>query len=201
MRIRKLFKALAFFCALLIVLPLLVIAWAEKKLSAGEAWYGFWSQCLALVPGFPGTWLRGAFYFGTLDQCSWEIHVGFGSLFVHRGARVGKNLSTGAYCVIGHATIGPSVRLASRVSIPSGKRQHLNADGQLSDATRFERVTIGAGTWIGEAAIVMADVGSDSILSAGSVVIHPMPSGCIVGGNPARVVKELSPTAQPGVVP
>jgi acetyltransferase-like isoleucine patch superfamily enzyme len=103
--------------------------------------------------------------------------------------RLARNVSMGVYCVIGHATIGAGTRLASRVSVPSGKRQHLDDAGSLSDDNRFERVTIGPGCWIGEGAILLADVGERCIVSAGAVVIKPVGAGCVVGGNPARVLK------------
>ena len=38
-------------------------------------------------------------------------------------------------------------------------------------------VRIGAGAWIGSAAVVMADVGANSIVGAGSVVTKPHSGG------------------------
>lgn len=145
-----------------------------------------------MLPGFPGQWLRGAYYFGTLERCSWETHIGFGSLFTHRSAIVGARVSTGAYCVIGSAAIGADVMIGSRVSIPSGKRQHLDDRGTLADITRFDQVSVGARSWVGEGAIIMADVGECSIVSAGAVVSREMPRGSLVGGNPAKVIRNLT---------
>jgi acetyltransferase-like isoleucine patch superfamily enzyme len=180
--------------------PLIVLSWLEKKLSRGEALFLLSNQLLAILPGFAGRYLRGAFYFGALDRCSWETHIGFGTLFTHRGARVGAQVSTGMYCVIGHADIGDAVMIGSRVSIPSGKRQHLDESGRLSAARNtFETVSIGAGTWVGEGAIIMADVGARCIVSAGAVVIREMPAGFLVGGNPAQPIKLLEgATGAPG---
>jgi acetyltransferase-like isoleucine patch superfamily enzyme len=97
----------------------------------------------------------------------------------------------GAYCVIGHARIGDEVMMASRVSIPSGKRQHLDEAGRLSPGTtRFDTVVVGSRSWVGEGAIIMADVGRACVVSAGAVVGKPVPDGCLVGGNPARVIRE-----------
>ena len=50
-------------------------------------------------------------------------------------------------------------------------------------------VRIGRGTWIGSAAIVMADVGADAVVAAGAVVTKPLPDMTISGGVPARVLR------------
>lgn len=191
---RRTLKAVVFAASLLLVSPLVALAWLEKSLWRGEALFGFCSQALALVPGFPGRLLRGAFYFGALERCSWETHIGFGCLFTHRRAAVGARVSTGAYCILGHVWIGDDVRMGSRVSIPSGKRQHLDADGRLAEVTRFDDVSVGTGCWVGEGAILLADVGERCIVSAGAVVTKTMPSRCLIGGNPARVLRSLDET-------
>ena len=189
--LRRLAKETAFFVSLVIAVPLIVLAWCEKRLTSSETVFTACAQLLALVPGFAGRWLRGAYYFGTLDRCSWEIHIGFGSLFTHRGAELGPRVSMGAYCVIGHARIGEGVMMGSRVSIPSGKRQHLDDEGRLARVTRFERISIGPGSWVGEGAIILAHIGERCIVSAGAVVSKDMPSACLIVGNPARAIREL----------
>ena len=196
--VRRTAKAVVFAVSLLVVLPLIVLAWLEKRLSRSEILFLLCAQSLAVVPGFPGQWLRGAYYFGTLERCSWEVRFGFGTLFTHRGALIGPRVSTGAYCVIGHANIGGDVMIGSRVSIPSGKRQHLDEAGRLAPVTRFEQVRVGAQGWIGEGAILLADVGEGCIVSAGAVVIDAMPGGQLIGGNPARAIRDIerAPAAQ-----
>ena len=195
--VRRSAKALVFAIALLIVLPLIVLSCLEKRLSRSELVFLLCAQWLAVIPGFPGQWLRGAYYFGTLDRCSWEVRFGFGTLLTHRGATIGPRVSTGAYCVMGHAMIGADVMMGSRVSIPSGKRQHLDDAGRLAPVTRFDHVRVGAQCWIGEGAILLADVAEGCIVSAGSVVIEAMPAGKLIGGNPARVIRDIerAPTA------
>ena len=192
MSARRLLKLVAFVVAGVGVAPLLLLAWGEARLTRSEILFSAFAQLLALVPSHLGALLRGAYYFGTLRQCSWETHVGFGSLFTHRGGAMARNVSMGAYCVIGHAEIGAEVMMGSRVSIPSGKRQHFDDQGRIDSETRFDTVRIGGKCWIGEGAIILADVGSGCIVSAGAVVIKAIPDRCIVGGNPARVIKELS---------
>lgn len=198
MSLRQSAKTTAFAVSLIIVSPLVVVSWLEKRLSRSEIVFSTAAQFLALFPGIIGVYLRSGFYFGTLDSCSWQTHFGFGSVFTHRGATVAQRVSTGVYCVIGHADIGSDVRMASRVSIPSGKRQHLNEEGKLDGGTRFDRVSIGQGAWLGENAVIMADVGERSIVSAGAVVVGDMPGGAIVGGNPAKVLKIHDRSAMEG---
>jgi acetyltransferase-like isoleucine patch superfamily enzyme len=189
---RKFFKRVAFGVCLILVSPLILAAWIEKQVCESQVVFVGLNQFLSLVPGLVGIYLRGAYYFGTLDNCSWQVHVGFGSLFTHRGASLGTFVSMGAYCVIGHASIGDRVMMASRISIPSGRRQHVDESGRLSSAPRFEKVEIGTGTWIGEGAIVMANVGEHSIVSAGAVVLDDIPPARLVAGNPATAVRILN---------
>lgn len=194
---RRSFKFLIFVSSWAVCGPFILLTWLEKRLVPGELLFGFCAQLLAILPGPPGRWLRGAYYFGTLDRCSWETHIGFGSLFTHRGAAIGSRVSMGAYCVIGHACIGDNVMIGSRVSMPSGKRQHMDDEGRLAELTRFDTIAIGGNSWIGEGAIILADVGSGCIVSAGAVVIQPMPGGSLIGGNPAKVLRELPCAVSP----
>jgi carbonic anhydrase/acetyltransferase-like protein (isoleucine patch superfamily) len=185
-------KAVVFSASFALVSPLVVLSWVEKRTTGSEVLFELCAQFLALWPGFPGRYLRGAYYFGTLDWCSWETHVGFGSTFTHRGGSMGQRASMGSYCVIGHARIGGDVMMGSRVSIPSGRRQHVDDAGRLTSGTRYDMVIVGDHTWVGEGAIIMANIGRQCIVSAGAVVVKEMPDHCIIGGNPAKVIKELS---------
>lgn len=190
--IRGALKWLTFTVALVLASPFILAARIEQAVSGGESVFVAQGQLLALVPGLPGSYLRSAYYYGTLDRCSSEVHIGFGSFFTHRHASLGANVAMGAYCVLGHVDIGDQVMMASRVSIPSGKSQHLGSGGELSAAPRFERIAVGGQSWIGEGAIILAQVGSHCIVSAGAVVINDAPSGHLIGGNPAKPIRELA---------
>jgi virginiamycin A acetyltransferase len=189
---RRAFKAVVFAIAWLLVLPLILITWLESLVSRSELCFLFCAQLLSPAPGWPGAQLRGAFYCATLASCSWETHIGFGSMFTHRGAKLARHVSMGSYCVLGHADLGAGVMMGSRVSIPSGKRQHFGTDGQIVAEPHYDTVTVGAGCWIGEGAILLADVGADSIVSAGAVVTKSMPGAHLIAGNPAQAVRSLA---------
>ena len=55
--------------------------------------------------------------------------------------------------------------------------------------TTYSVVRIGEGTWIGSAAVVMADVGPHAVIGAGAVVTKPLPGWVVAAGVPARVVR------------
>ena len=56
-------------------------------------------------------------------------------------------------------------------------------------------INIGSDVWVGGGAIICPgiQIGDRSIIAAGAVVTKDVPSDVIVGGNPARVIKNLAP--------
>ena len=184
-------KLCAFAVSVVLVSPLSLVCRVERQLWSRDLFYGPCTQVLSLVPGLPGIYLRAGFYFVVLQKCSWKVHVGFGSLLANWPARLSEHVTIGAYCVLGHVDIQPNVRIASRVSIPSGKRQHLDDFRNGSGQTHYDTVRIGTGCWIGEGAILMANIGRHSIVSAGAVVVDEVPEFSIVGGNPAKVIGKV----------
>lgn len=153
--------------------------------------FGMFGQLYALIPGIPGDYLRIAFYKLTLEECSLESRISFGSFFAHPEARIGARVYIGAYCVLGRVNIGPGTQIATAVQVLSGKHQHArDAEGRISGAEHgsFTTVSIGAACWIGAAAIVMADIGDNTTIGAGSVVTKPIPANSTAVGNPARLL-------------
>ncbi len=188
-------KKMVFMIAFFLVLPLICLTRLEEICGNREGIFTFSGHLLSLLPGTPGSYIRCAYYFGTLQKCSWNFHISFGSFFSHRTAEIGQNVSIGAYCVIGTATIGTGTMLASRCSIPSGKTQHFSKSGKLTRVFTPSRVHIGSNVWIGEGAIVMDDVGDDTIVSAGSVLTQKAPAHCLMSGVPARFQRNLHPNS------
>jgi acetyltransferase-like isoleucine patch superfamily enzyme len=50
-------------------------------------------------------------------------------------------------------------------------------------------VEIGADCWIGAGSILMANVGTQSVIAAGSVVTKSIPEKSVAVGVPAKVIK------------
>ena len=82
--------------------------------------------------------------------------------------------------------------VAARVSVVSGKYLHGRpsdrARGLAGHAQSEERIQIGDSTWIGENAVIMADIGPRCTVAAGAVVVRPAEAGSTLMGNPARKV-------------
>ena len=61
----------------------------------------------------------------------------------------------------------------------------------------WPRITIGRDSWIGDRAVVLADVGRQCVIGAGSVVTKPIPDRAIAVGNPAKVIRYRTGLAPP----
>jgi acetyltransferase-like isoleucine patch superfamily enzyme len=159
--------------------------------GAGRAFPG-WSQAFSLLPGTTGAYLRRAFYRLVLPRCAAGSWIGFGTVFSHPTSSVGRNVYTGVYCCLGDVTLEDDVLIGSHVSIMNGSAQHgiERLDIPIREQPGvWPRVTIGADSWIGDRAVVMADVGAHCVIGAGSVVTKPIPDYAIAVGVPAKVVR------------
>ena len=156
------------------------------------------SQAWALVPGISGQYLRRAFLCRTLKGCARSATIEFGTLFSSASASIGERAYIGPRCHIGWAIIEADVLIAAGVHVPSGARTHGTDDPDVKirdQATVKSPVRIGAGSWIGSAAVVMADVDRDAVVGAGAVVTKPVPARAIAGGVPAQVIRMRSDRA------
>jgi acetyltransferase-like isoleucine patch superfamily enzyme len=175
---------------MLVLSPMILLARAGFVFRSETIFYGF--ACgFSLVPGKIGSYLRVAYYKGTIKSISSDCYIGFGSFFTKRGAEVGNYATIGAYCIIGNAKIKDNVLIASRVSLLSGKYQHgdTGSPSFLTEQNRFDAITIGKGTWVGEGSIIAADVGEDCIVAFGAAVTRNIPDNYLAIGNPARPIK------------
>lgn len=180
----------------LLVLPLVIPCRLEEILFSRntELIFHICTHIMALFPGLPGAFLRRGFYSLTLDECSLHCHIGFGSLFSHRFTRVGEHVYIGSYAIIGSAEIGDNCLIGSRASILSGTALHvLGEDGKWTpySAERLSQVKLAKNVWVGEGAIIAANIGEGCMVGAGSVVTTNIKPHVIVTGNPARFVKNL----------
>jgi acetyltransferase-like isoleucine patch superfamily enzyme len=189
---RAFVKSLANLVAFLVVVPAyLLYLLSCLVLGPAQAFPG-WSQAFSLVPGLLGVYLRRAFYRLVLTKCSRDCFLGFGTVFSHPTAQIGQRVYVGVYCCLGDITLENDVLLGSHISIMNGGEQH--GTERLDIPIReqpgiWPRITIGTDSWIGDRAVVFANVGKQSVIGAGSVVAKTIPDYAIAVGVPARVVR------------
>lgn len=174
-----------------VVLPEYALYALSARLGDRDIAFHHASQTLSLVPGYAGLYLRREFYRLALSACSADCQISFGTVISHPGTRIGARVYIGLHCNLGLCDVGDDVLFGSDVHILSGSRQHAFDDRDRPINTQggaFERVHIGADTWIGNGARVLADVGARCVVGAGAVVTRPIPDGSIAVGHPARVV-------------
>lgn len=130
----------------------------------------------------------------------------------------GARLEIGRFCYIGDGVVisaKESVTIGESTLIAHGVQLFDNNTHPTSAAQRelqFRRmigykdrngpmviesapIAIGRRCWVGMNSIVMkgVSIGDDTIVASGSVVVASLPEGVIAAGNPARVVRELTP--------
>lgn len=109
---------------------------------------------------------------------------------------VGDNFYTNTNCCIldcAKVTIGNNVWIGPNVGIYTPN--HAFDSKERSDG--YERslpIVIGDNVWIGGGVNIIGGVtiGGNSIIGAGSVVTKDIPSGVIVAGNPAKIIREIT---------
>jgi acetyltransferase-like isoleucine patch superfamily enzyme len=186
-------KAVVEAICVVLVLPLVLLYKVHLVLASDrsdEVIQGY-SQLVALGPGLPGTFLRRAFYRFTLRTTPRSWTMGFGTIVATPAIDIGEGTYIGAFCNLSHATIGADVLIGSNVTILAGK--HIHRFDRLDipirhQGGRVSPLSIGEDVWIGNGAIIMADVGAHAVVAAGAVVVKPVPPMAVVAGNPARVV-------------
>jgi acetyltransferase-like isoleucine patch superfamily enzyme len=189
---REFVKASARTLATIAVLPMLASFKVRAVLMGANRALISSSQLLSLVPGLPGQYLRRAFLAQVLrGGCAPSAAIEFGVLFSQVDSQIDANVYIGPRCHLGHVHLERDVLLAAGVHIPSGPRTHgTDPSIPIHDQPGALRVVrIGAGSWIGSNAVVMADVGRDVIVGAGAVVTQPLPDRVVAAGVPARIVK------------
>jgi acetyltransferase-like isoleucine patch superfamily enzyme len=189
---RERIKAAARGIALVAIAPTLISFAIRARLMGRDRALQSSAEWLALIPGLTGQYLRRAFYNRALASCEHTVVIEAGTVFCRAGTRLDAHAYIGGGCRLGLVHVEHDVLIASGVHIPSGASTHEIGDPTvpIREQARGETlVRIGAGAWIGEGALVMADVGRESVIGAGAVVTRRIPSWSIAAGVPARVLR------------
>ncbi len=127
------------------------------------------------------------------SQCTinnFFFQTGF-TCVVYPGAKLsinsgGTNFGVHIYC-LDSITIGKDVGLSHNVTLRDG--DHHSVTGQSSGTAP---IVIGDHVWVGMNATILkgVTVGDGAVVAAGSVVTRDVPAHTLVGGVPAKVIRE-----------
>lgn len=152
--------------------------------------------------------------YGRLDRLIWRLtndmrllRLKMLGVQVGKGVRIyGRIMIIGDPCklVIGDGTsINEGVFLNVRASVTLGKRVHLSPYAQIHTGSLELRardkqhhsapVVIGDDVWVASGAVVAQGVtiSNGCVIAANSVVTKDIPSSVMVGGAPAKIIRDL----------
>lgn len=95
---------------------------------------------------------------------------------------------------VNHIYIGDYTKIAPNVGIMSGNHDIHDLQKQTSS----NPIKIGKYCWLGMNSVILpgVELGDHTIVGAGAIVTKSFPDGyCIIGGNPARVIKYIDKDA------
>ncbi len=132
-----------------------------------------------------------------------SLKVGAAS-YIAADAMVRGNVIIGSNCTVnpfvnihGKVTIGDGVRIASLVTIAGHNHGFEDITKPIcQQPLTIEGIVIRDDVWIGANVVILdgVTVGAHSVLAAGAVVTKDVPEYSIVGGNPARLLRDRRTT-------
>lgn len=168
-----------------------------------RAWlyFPFVSEALSGLPFAAGWKLRQAVYARILPRIGRTAVLHYGAILEDPRTEIGEDVWVGAGAYIDFAVLGDHVLIGPRAVLLAGGQHHrserLDVPIKLQGNPVKEPLRIGDGAWIGANATVMAPVGRNAIVGAGSVVTREVPPFAIVAGNPARILRMRDGSAAP----
>ena len=117
---------------------------------------------------------------------------------IHSGAKisVGKNasLSLGSGYINNNCEIrcSSSITIGENVAISSDVIIRDNDAHKIDGSLQVDPIVIGNHVWIGMRAIILKGVtiGDGAVIAAGAVVTHDVPPNTLVGGVPAKIIRQ-----------
>ena len=113
-----------------------------------------------------------------------------------KNCQINSTLKIGVNAIVGdYVTIGKFVMMGPNCIIYTRNHKHeiSNIPFVEQGYEEFKPVFIDDNVWIGEGVKIMPGtrINKNTVVAAGAIVTKEFPPNCIIGGNPARVLKEL----------
>jgi maltose O-acetyltransferase len=169
-----------------------------KRIIALITYYSF-GRYLPNLPYFPvGRSVRGILCKNIFQKCGANINVERMAFFgAGKALEIGSNSGIGPRACLmnvkgGELIIGDDVMMGPDVLIYTFNHNHDNVDIPMDrQGVTYSKVVIGNDVWIGARVMILPGVtiGNGSIVGAGAVVTKDVPPYSIVGGVPAKVLK------------
>jgi acetyltransferase-like isoleucine patch superfamily enzyme len=165
----------------------------RRLLKRGWVHFPFVSEALAFLPFSAGYKLRASIYRALLPRFGDDVVLHVGVVIQDSRTSFGTDVWVSHSAYVDYAEIGDSVLIGPHACLLSGDRHHFSdrIDIPIKSQGNPDKtpIRIGSGAWIGAHAVVMASVGRDAIVGAGSVVTKDVPPFAVVVGNPGRVLR------------
>ena len=177
----------------LFALPFYLIFVILKMIIGPRKGFASVTQTVSLFPGVTGEWIRKGVLQLITKKSLIDCCISFGTVFSNPKVSIGDGVYIGTRCDIGYADIGRDCILGSGVHLLSGQNQHNFEDFDISirdQGGTFKKILIGENTWIGNGAIISADVGNGCVIGAGSIVVSRIGDNSVAVGNPAKVIRQ-----------
>ncbi|WP_285245987.1 acyltransferase [Pseudarthrobacter sp. efr-133-R2A-89] len=106
---------------------------------------------------------------------------------------IGDNCTVNAFTVVrGSVSMGDGVRIGAHTSILGFNHSMDPSEPVFRQPLTSKGIVLGDDVWIGSNVVVLdgVTVGSHAVLAAGAVVTKDVPEWAVVGGNPARMIRD-----------
>ena len=89
--------------------------------------------------------------------------------------------------------IGDNVLVGSSVTMLDSDFHEIDPEKRVGGNPKTGKVVIGDNVWIGDRVMILKGtaIGKNSVVAAGSVVSGEFPANVVIGGVPARVIREI----------
>jgi acetyltransferase-like isoleucine patch superfamily enzyme len=127
--------------------------------------------------------------YSTIEDFS-TINNGVGPVSIGRHVRIGMG-----NVIIGPVTIGNNVIMAQNVVLSGLNHEYTDVEIAIQfQPVSMHPIMVEEDCWIGANAVITAGVtiGKHSVVAGGSVVTKSVPPFSVVGGNPAKVLKQYN---------